>query len=335
MTLSSFGYVGYRANDLDEWSRYGSKLLGLQVVDKSRDSVAFRMDDRKQRIIVESGSGGGASFFGWETENQGTLNALCQKLETAQIPYVQMSKALCAQRTVTDGIVLHDPSGNRLEVFYGAAIADDDFAPGRAISGFVTGPLGLGHIVLYVNNIDAANTFYTRVLGFKLSDYVTAPFRANFYHINPRHHSFALIEGTENRVHHMMMELYFLDDVGQGYDIALENPEQIATTLGRHSNDFMTSFYTRTPSDVFLEYGWGGKLINVNSWKPYEMTDGPSIWGHERSWLDDAGREKAKTMRMTAAADGFREPVYVTDGNFTDNSINCAWFQNAQKASST
>lgn len=42
---------------------------------------------------------------------------------------------------------------------------------------------------------------------------------------------------------------YSLDDVGQGYDLVLMDRERTVVTLGRHSNDLMTSFYTRTPSD--------------------------------------------------------------------------------------
>ncbi|WP_164662187.1 VOC family protein [Tropicibacter sp. Alg240-R139] len=331
MALSSFGYVGCRSSDLPGWKEYGTELLGLQMVDSTRDTLAFRMDDRKQRILIEPGSGGGVSFFGWEAEDLGALDAICNRLEKAGTEFFKMPRALCAQRAVTDGVYFLDPAGNRLEVFYGAEVADDDFVPSRAISGFVTGPLGLGHIAIYVDNLDTAHKFYTDVLGFGLSDYVTAPFRANFYHINPRHHSLALIEGANSDVHHMMMELYQLDDVGQGYDIALEDPEKIATTLGRHSNDFMTSFYTRTPSKFLMEYGWGGKLIDVNTWEPFELKVGPSLWGHERSWLDDEGRAKAKELRMAAAADGVQEPVYVADHNFIDNGINCAWWQQAHQ----
>ena len=59
-------------------------------------------------------------------------------------------------------------------------------------------------------------------------------------HLNPRHHSLAFIETGKNAVHHMMMELYSFDDVGQGWDIAQSRPEEIATTLGRHVNDLVT-----------------------------------------------------------------------------------------------
>ncbi len=35
MTAQSLGYVGVRAKDLGDWGTYGSKLLGLQRIDKS------------------------------------------------------------------------------------------------------------------------------------------------------------------------------------------------------------------------------------------------------------------------------------------------------------
>jgi len=62
----TLGYVGVRAKDLGDWASYGSGLLGLQRIDKSRSTLAFRMDDRKQRIIVDADGGEGIGFFGWE-----------------------------------------------------------------------------------------------------------------------------------------------------------------------------------------------------------------------------------------------------------------------------
>jgi hypothetical protein len=50
----ALGYVGVRAKDLGDWARYGSGLLGLQRVDRSRSTLAFRIDDRKQRLIVDA-----------------------------------------------------------------------------------------------------------------------------------------------------------------------------------------------------------------------------------------------------------------------------------------
>ncbi len=55
-------------------------------------------------------------------------------------------------------------------------------------------------------------------------------------------------------IHHLMVELFLLDDVGQGYDIALTEPACIATTLGRHPNDCVMSYYLRSPAGFMLEY---------------------------------------------------------------------------------
>ena len=106
--------------------------------------------------------------------------------------------------------------------------------------------------------------FYVDVLGFRLSDHIEKPFRAYFFHVNPRHHSPALIETSNSRMHHLMVELFSLDDVGQGYDVAIAE-DRVNVTLGRHTNDFMTSFYAKTPSSFMLECGWGGREIDPAS----------------------------------------------------------------------
>jgi len=177
----------------------------------------------------------------------------------------------------------------------------------------------------------AAKRFYQDVLGFHLSDYTLRPFKAYFLHLNPRHHSFAMVETGKNTVHHLMMELYMLDDVGQAYDLAQGEEGRIATTLGRHTNDFMTSFYANTPSGFFVEYGWGGRSIEPSTWKPVEMTCGPSLWGHDRNWLSAEGRAQARALRLKAAEEGQREPVQVLDGNYTLAPGTCAWWDAARK----
>ena len=56
MTLQALGYVGIGSDKLDDWAGYATRFLGMQLVDRSRNSVALRMDDRKQRVIVSTPS---------------------------------------------------------------------------------------------------------------------------------------------------------------------------------------------------------------------------------------------------------------------------------------
>ena len=268
--VQALGYIGVRADSLDDWSSYAGGLLGLQRVDKGGNTIAFRMDDRKQRIVVDGSGGNGVSFFGWEAADAAALDAIAARLETAGAKVARGARTLADERHVKDLIVSADPFGNRLEIFHGAETAADAFKPGRNISGFRTGPLGLGHAVLTVESDDSIQQllpFYRDVLGFRLTDYYSYPFGAYFMHVNPRHHSLAFIRTGKNAVHHIMMELYSFDDIGQGYDIANMEEGRVATTLGRHTSDFITSFYTWTPSAFMIEYGWGARDIDPATWQ--------------------------------------------------------------------
>jgi 2,3-dihydroxybiphenyl 1,2-dioxygenase len=327
MAIEALGYVGVRAKSLEDWNDFGTKFLGMQLVDRSHKGLSFRMDDRKQRVVVAEDGGEGVAFFGWEVADAAALDAIAARLEQAGIAFARGNRALAEERKVADLIVLDDPLGNRLEIFHGAETTTEPFKPGRSISGFRTGPLGMGHAVLHVKSIDDAIPFYRDVLGFRLTDYMVRPFSAYFFHANPRHHSVAFIETGRSATHHLMVEVFSLDDVGQCYDLALGDPERlIGVTLGRHINDEVTSFYSKSPSGFMVEYGWGGRVIEPKTWQPSEVTWGPSMWGHDRTWLTPEGRAEARKLRVSAAATGLRKPVNVIEGNFQRMAGVCPWW---------
>jgi biphenyl-2,3-diol 1,2-dioxygenase len=54
----------------------------------------------------------------------------------------------------------------------------------------------------------------------------------------------------------------------------------LTTTIGRHVNDHMISFYCETPSGFELEFGWGAREVDDRSWV---MTrhNRTAMWGHK------------------------------------------------------
>ncbi|KAA0910004.1 VOC family protein [Aquicoccus porphyridii] len=318
MALSSLGYIGVRSARTEDWSGFATGLLGMQEVDRGGSSRTFRMDDRKQRLLVTGDGDEGLDFLGWEVDSAEELDRLAGRLEDAGVAVKLEAAALADQRLVGRLISFKDPDGNHIEVFCKPQVASDPFVPGRPISGFKTGTLGMGHAVLHVEDAQALLPFYRDLLGFNVTDYGLTPFPLYFFHLNGRHHSFAMVGSGRKGLHHFMVELQSLDDVGQGYDIAQAEDGRVAYTLGRHSNDHMTSFYAHSPSGFFVEYGWGARVIEPETWEPHETTDGPSYWGHERVHLPegDPGRERMREMRMDAARRGMRA---------ADPVPNCAW----------
>ena len=96
----ALGYIGVRAKDLGDWASYGSGLLGLQRIDRSRSTLAFRMDDRKQRIMVDADGGEGIGFFGWEVTDAAALDGLGARLDDGGIKVARGARALADERHV-------------------------------------------------------------------------------------------------------------------------------------------------------------------------------------------------------------------------------------------
>ncbi|MFN3146514.1 MAG: VOC family protein [Paracoccaceae bacterium] len=313
--IAALAYIGVRSDRSEDWRAFAGGLLAMQEVDRGGGLTAWRMDDRKQRLIVDARSGG-REFFGWEVVHRADLDTVAARLEAAGVQVIRGDRALCEARLVADLIAFDDPSGYRIEVCWKPAIADTPFVPGRPIAGFKTGPLGMGHAVLHTDAVEAMVTFYRDLLGFGVTDYGLTPYPLYFFHVNGRHHSFALVGSGRRGIHHFMVELQNLDDVGQGYDLAMLEEGRVGYTLGRHSNDWMVSYYANSPSGFFVEYGWGAREIVPETWEAEETFCGPSYWGHERLYLtEEGGRGRLREMRLEAARRGLR----------ADDAPPCPW----------
>src|ERR1700737_1659830 len=107
MTLSAFGYTSVRSDRLEDWAEYGAKFLGLQLVEYTRSTLSFRMDDRKQRIVVRSDAGA-RHVFGGEVADAAALDALAGRLEAAKIAVRRVTRPTLQLHAVRDAIRFED-----------------------------------------------------------------------------------------------------------------------------------------------------------------------------------------------------------------------------------
>ena len=80
MRPSALGYLVVSTKNLEDWGSFGPGQLGLQRIDKSASTLAFRMDDRKQRLVVNSDGASTISAYGWEMESAAALDALAAQV---------------------------------------------------------------------------------------------------------------------------------------------------------------------------------------------------------------------------------------------------------------
>jgi 3,4-dihydroxy-9,10-secoandrosta-1,3,5(10)-triene-9,17-dione 4,5-dioxygenase len=291
--ISSLGYLRFSSADVAAWREFGVKVLGMtEGRGPEAGALYLRMDDYPARLVIVPGSSEQLLASGWEVRDATALAAVGRALADAGVPHKAASDSELAARRVGAMITTVDPHGQVLEVFCGAAL---EHRPAVSPYGnrFVTGDMGLGHVVLPVPpGSTAAFDFYTEVLGFRLRDSMRMPaeffggepgdppvwFR--FLGCNARHHSLALAPvPAEAGLVHLMVETASLDDVGLALDRCARRGATVSGTLGRHANDLMVSFYVRTPGGFDIEYGTDGLQVDDASWITRETT-AVSLWGH-------------------------------------------------------
>jgi 3,4-dihydroxy-9,10-secoandrosta-1,3,5(10)-triene-9,17-dione 4,5-dioxygenase len=148
-------------------------------------------------------------------------------------------------------------------------------------------------VVLPAPQLEVARSFYKQHLGFGDTDEMWLAMSPNpsdpklgiyFMHAdNPRHHSLALMGAPmPSGCVHIMLEARTIDDVGFALDRCTAAGAHISSSFGKHSNDFMLSFYVQTPGGFDLEFGCGGLQPDWKTWVPtYSLV--PDLWGHKWS----------------------------------------------------
>ena len=287
-SVTQLGYLGIGVSDIDAWERFATETLGLQVSKDSDDGSMFlRMDEYHHRFILHPGGNDDVAYVGWQVADEHAFTELTGQLKAAGTDVIPGTQAEAEARRVVGLAKFVDPSGIPGEVYFGPPVSfDTPFKSPRPISGFETGTMGLGHIVLTVDDYDASLHFYRDVLGMHISDFVQLNLPSGFkgtmafFHCNPRHHTLAFMTApSPKRLRHFMVQLKSLDDVGTTYFMAQDQGAPIARGMGRHTNDHMVSFYVRSPSGFEVEYGWGAREVDNATWQVQQHTKG-SIWGH-------------------------------------------------------
>lgn len=302
MNIKSIGYMGIGAPDPEAWLEYAVDVIGMMPsraipgqgwgvpqAGETRNetgvavdgSVYLKMDDRQWRVAVHPNQANrGLLYLGLEVEDKLALEKTVAELDDHGIEVRVGTEAEAYARAVSGIAYLQDPAGNDLELFYGP-IKDYNFFSPHHGQEFVAGHLGLGHLNIFVEELEANYNFYTRVLGFKLTDYIRmGPDAAlKFLRCNERHHSIAIVGmGDFNGLQHAMFEMKNIDDVGRTLDRAITKGVKITSTLGRHRNDGMLSFYMSSPFGFDVEIGCDCLLID-DSWTVNEFCEG-DVWGH-------------------------------------------------------
>lgn len=291
MSVIGLGYIGLNVSSAEDWRAWARDFLGAMEGPPSPGGVSrLRLDEHAWRIALEPGAQDDIAYAGFEVAGPAELAALKSRLVAAGVELEETDPGLIAERGVMDLLRCRDPEGLAVEIYYGPTHLTQAPFVSPVGARFVTGEQGLGHIVLSTKDLAATRGFYLDLLGFRQSDTIRMAMGPDFhvdlefYYCNPRHHTLAVAPlpfAPPKRLHHLMVQVEDLDQVGFALDRVEQTNTRLLQSLGRHSNDKMVSFYVATPSGFELEYGYDALEVDQATWS-MARHDRISAWGHKR-----------------------------------------------------
>lgn len=285
--VQSLGYFLFEVSDLDAWDRFLTKVIGVEPGERLAEGLLpYRTDDRAARILLRKGPADDLVALGFDVGGERALHDLAERIRRSGHSVESASEDEASLRGVRGLVRTFEPGGVAIELCHGPLLAKTPFRRELVPTGFVTGEQGVGHLALRAHDIAETRSFFEELLSFGLSDHIRCTLPGDFevditfLHVNRRHHTVALGTGIPKHLHHFMLQMGSLDDVGAALDRAFAHGVRVVQGLGRHPNDQMVSFYCVTPSGFECELGWGGRTVDDSAWNP-STYDRISDWGHQ------------------------------------------------------
>jgi 2,3-dihydroxybiphenyl 1,2-dioxygenase len=277
--VEELAYIAIDTVDVEPWARFAEEVMAFEVVRDDPGETRLRMDSRPYRYLIIAGAADSLPVLGWGVSDGGALDRVRERVAALGLDIAPLSDAAQFARRVDGGFRFECRNGITHEVVYGFPV-EQGFAPRGDVTGFVTGPGGMGHAVWVVPGLKDMDDLMIGAFGMSLREDISTPLgTGHFYGCNPRHHSLAAITGEALQIQHVMAEMLELDDVGRAMDRAIDGAYEILQPLGRHRTDHMVSFYVRTPGGFGMEVGWGAVTCGAD-WSEVREGNRRRPWGH-------------------------------------------------------
>ena len=236
-------HATFSTTDLERQIEYWSEVIGLSVVQRSKDRALFATREGLECIALEKGPDAGRLLnVAFQIDPEADLGELESRLRDAGVRCERRSDLTPGVRSA---LAFHDPKGTLVEVF-----AQYQFAPDTGVEGGIQ-PVKFGHVAYRVNDPQKLTDFYCEMLGFRVSDWMGDHF--SFLRCGVDHHTINFVRFPEEKLHHIAFELRDVGEVRNACDYLARKKIPLVWGPGRHIVGHNIAAYHRNPDEIRVE----------------------------------------------------------------------------------
>ncbi len=271
--LHSLRSVQLRIPTLTESSDFYSEVWGLSVVEQDHDDTWLRGTGENHHVLqLSRAERNGLGRISFAVRTRAEVDEAARRLFARGVPVMQEPHAL-EEAGGGYGVRFVDPEGRVIEL-----VADVHAVTPAARS--LPVPIGVTHVVLNTVDIDRAVTFYTQVLGMRVSDW--SEHQMAFLRCNTDHHSIAFNQAPWTSVNHVAYEMPSMDHFMRGIGSLRQHGITPLWGPGRHGPGNNTFSYFADPAGLVCEYTSDVAQVEEDAWlcrvwrRVPELSD---LWG--------------------------------------------------------
>jgi len=278
MQVKRISHAAFRTPDLERQIDYYVHVLGMQIAGRERDRAFLATRQGLLAVELQKGDAQSCEKIAFGLSPGDNLEEIRRALGADGIAAERQTDVAPGLR---EQLAFTDPKGTKIEVFSEINLLDKD-AEEPPIS-----PLKLGHLAFNVLDVRAITDFYTKHLGFRVSDWRGDVFV--FLRCGPDHHTvnFALTHTNSVKMHHVAFELKDWPEIQRACDFLGKNNYRLIWGPGRHLIGHNVFTYHRNPD---------GQIVELYT-ELDQIKDEDSGWFEPRSWHQDQP-QRPKTWPM-------------------------------------
>ncbi len=236
------GHITFSTPDIERQLDYYRTVLGLTLVDRSKNRAILATRQGQEAIVLEHGDTARLLNLSFELAPDSDLSAVQAALNAEGI---KTERKETLTPGVSTAISFKDPKGTGVDVFTNYTFAPEDPTPSTLT------PLKLGHVADRVMDVHKQVKFYTELLGFKVSDWRMDVFA--FLRCCPDHHTVNFLTFNEPGLHHVAFEMKDWSELNRACDHIAKSKLKLEWGPARHVIGHNVACYHRNTDGLLIE----------------------------------------------------------------------------------